>query len=153
MSIGYRVMGFLIGYTLPPPLIPSTTYLQDLSVAIPLCICVDTVVTAGRNLLTKGSFIKPLPWSGNAPSIADPESWRSPAQTGFHSILESEAVTEGMALKLLRANTIASQPYETSDVARRLLELAVFNCWVALTEFLIGLGTPTDQRVSYAQKT
>ena len=119
---------------LPDP-IPSPTYLQDLAVALPLRFSIDVMVTVICKLLTRVGLIKserPL-WEGTLLSI-HPERWRSPAERVLESVLASESVTEAMVLKLLRADTLASRPYERSEVARRLFKLAVDKCWPELTK-------------------
>jgi hypothetical protein len=55
-----------------------------------------------------------------------------------------------MVLKLVSEGNLASQPFDKSEVARKLLALAVDMCWPKLTRFLLGVGTPVDQGVSPA---
>jgi hypothetical protein len=158
MSLPHRANGFLIRHTLrflPAQMLPalpfsmhSPTYLQDIAVALPLRFGTDVIVTAGRNLLIKVGLIESeRRWTGNF-SLPNPERWRSPAERVLESVFESESVTESMVLKLLRADTLASRPYERSEVARRLLNLAVNKFWPELTRFLVGTGAPVDQGVS-----
>ncbi|KFY82480.1 hypothetical protein V498_08576 [Pseudogymnoascus sp. VKM F-4517 (FW-2822)] len=148
MSVMHNIIAFLILHILRPLSVPLPSYLQDLAIAIPLCICVDVVATAYRNILTKSSLIKPPRWSGDPSSLPEPESWRSPAERLLDSVLESDLVTEAMILKLLRAQVLASHPYDRSEVARQLLGLATDRCWPDLAKVLINSGVSVDQGVS-----
>jgi ankyrin repeat protein len=148
MIFPQRILGYLNRHILPaPPLpLPSPTYLHDVAVALPLRFGIDLMVAASCNLLTKVGLIK----TGNFPLLPKLGRWRSPAERVLESVLESESVTEIMVLKLLRADTLASQPYDRSEVARKLLGLAVNKCWPELTRFLVGARVPVDQGVSPA---
>lgn len=156
MTFPQRIFVYLIRDRSHAPALPlpSPSYLHDVAVALPLRFGIDLMVTAGCNLLTKVGLIKSEwpRWTGNFPLLPNPGRWRSPAERVLESVLESESVTEIIVLKLLQADTLASQPYDRSEVARKLLGLAVNKCWPELTSFLVGARVPVDQGVSPASK-
>ncbi|OCL05902.1 hypothetical protein AOQ84DRAFT_224394 [Glonium stellatum] len=129
---------------LPPSQYLYRVNLQDIAMVLPFRFCIDEMVTAGYNLLKKVGLINPERprWTGKFSSLLSPRA--------LESILESESVTEAMVLKLLRAKTLALQPYERPGVACKLLRSAINKFWIELTRLLIGAGAPVEQGVSPA---
>jgi len=150
-----QMLRFLIPRILPPlPVpMPPPTYIQDLAVALPLRCGIDVMATASRNLLITLGLIKfQQPRWTPVSLLPNSEPWRSPVERVLESVFASESVTEVMVLKLLQADTLVSQPYQRSEVARVLLGLAVNKCWPELTRFLISAGVLVDQEVSNASE-
>ncbi|KAF7164659.1 hypothetical protein CNMCM6106_001111 [Aspergillus hiratsukae] len=136
----------LFRVTLP---IPSPSYAQSFAMSLLLRVCIDVIVVAGRSILPVvcTDDLERQRWAGNLP-LSTYDGWLSPAEKVLRAVLESELVTEAMVLELLQADTLASQPYERSEVARALLGLAVRKGWPRLTRYLVNAGVPVDRGLS-----
>ncbi|KAJ7038646.1 hypothetical protein C8F04DRAFT_1324529 [Mycena alexandri] len=64
-------------------------------------------------------------WIREIPHFKMNPDWKSPAEKTFQTILPSDSVTEAVVLKLLRVGLLASPPYMTSEVAHKLLDVAI----------------------------
>ncbi|RHZ53721.1 uncharacterized protein CDV56_102257 [Aspergillus thermomutatus] len=135
-------------FRIPLPIL-SPSYVQSFAMPLLLRFCIDVIVVAGRSILHVVRTDDPerQRWTGNLP-LSNYDGWLSPAEKVLRAVLESESVTEAMVLKLLQADTLASQPYERSEAARTLLGLAVRKCWPRLTRYLVNAGVPVDRGLS-----
>ncbi|KAF1852223.1 ankyrin [Cucurbitaria berberidis CBS 394.84] len=136
-----RLLSFVPSLAMPLGSDLGSNMRHDLLLAIPLRFAVDCMVTAVHTLFRQLPY--KLGRSASGPDvylILETESWKSPAERAFESIMVSDKATETIVHKLLRAGILASRPFKNSPVAKSLLRSAIIRCWPTVTEFLLDTG-------------
>ncbi|KAF2669759.1 ankyrin [Microthyrium microscopicum] len=103
-----------------------------------------------RLYLTESSINDNIVLRDGAPVM--PLPWISPGEKFLYSLCKSQLATESMVQSVIQQTDLILIPFEESEVARKLLELAVAKCWRQLTRFLLDGGAPIDQATFLSTK-